>query len=453
MSLAALLHDQNPWWRDVTARRAIRFPHRRQMQTQVLAQLLRTDRRAAVVVGPRQVGKTVLLSQLVDDLLEQAKLPAANVAYFDFSDDRLTERLSPRDVVAYEPDGLDHEHPRVFLLDEIGSAARWSDWLKQAVDTTSYRIVVTDSAATLLRAGGRESGLGRWDEFRLEGLSFREFLAMQATPGESPEHVARRLPSPFKRYLVWGGYPEHVFNDLRDEVRRRIRTDIVERAIFRDLLRFDIDLQRVRDLFVYLVEDSGAIFDPSIRARDLSRPSADPADKRSIGKWLDLLEETYLVERLEPFGTKPAVRLSGKSRPKIYATDHGLVTAFAPVPDPLTDADTYSRALEAMVFRHLRELAGQKQARLSYFRSTGKGDELEVDFILDGPEGRIAIEVTSSVEPRREKVARFTKAIEHLQPKRAVLLYGGFEERSERGLLFVPAESFMLDPARWVLGA
>ncbi len=452
MSTAALLHDQNPWWSDPNARPASRFPYRRPAQKRVLGQVLRADRRAVVVIGPRQVGKTVLLKQCVDDLLTQERLPPGNLTYFDFSDDRLTEPLSPRDVIQHEPSGVDRGRPRIFLFDEVGRAQRWSEWLKQAVDTTDHRIVVTDSAATLLR-GGRESGLGRWDELRLEGLSYPEFLGMQATPGEPVERVARRLPSAFQRYLAWGGFPEHVFNELREEVRRRIRTDTVERAIFRDLLDFDVDLQRVRDLFVYLVEDSGAIFDPSVRGRDLAREGADPADKRSINKWLEFLEETLLIERLDPMGTKASARLSGKARPKIYATDHGLVMAFARVPDPLADVDARARALEAMVFRHLRELTTEKHSALSYSRSPRKGDELEIDFVFEGTDGPVAVEVTISVDVRSEKIARLGEAAEQVGAKRSLLVYGGYEEsQSARGPVLVPAEQFMLNPARWVLG-
>jgi uncharacterized protein len=84
-----ILQDQNPWWRSADARRASAYPVRRELQREVVERAGRlADRRAVVVVGPRQVGKTVLLLQTADDLLT-AGWPAANLTYFDFSDDRL----------------------------------------------------------------------------------------------------------------------------------------------------------------------------------------------------------------------------------------------------------------------------------------------------------------------------------------------------------------------------
>jgi predicted AAA+ superfamily ATPase len=58
----------------------------------VLAQLLGDSRRALVLSGPRQVGKTTILYQVIGDLLGNQGWPAENITYFDFSDERLSAR-------------------------------------------------------------------------------------------------------------------------------------------------------------------------------------------------------------------------------------------------------------------------------------------------------------------------------------------------------------------------
>jgi predicted AAA+ superfamily ATPase len=274
MQLSELVHDLNPSWRSASLRSRANLLPRREMHGRLLEHLSRNARRAAVLVGPRQVGKTTLLRQLGDALLDGG-VPAANITYFDFSDDRLPEAgISPRDVIAVRPEGFQADAPRFFLFDEVSRATRWADWLKHAVDAGEGRIVVTDSAAALLRQSGRESGQGRWDEFHLETLSLREFVALQALPREAFETTLQRLGRPLDRYLSVGGYPEHITANSLAEARRRIRADTVERAILRDLLRMDVDVERVRELFVYLLEDSGAIFDAGARQRLLDRPGA-----------------------------------------------------------------------------------------------------------------------------------------------------------------------------------
>jgi len=441
MSFAPILEDQNPWWRDAAHRSARRYPARRDLQSVVLAQLLRRDdRRAVVLLGPRQVGKTVLLRQTADDLLD-AGLAPGNLTYFDFSDERLTEVTSLREVADAQPVGGDPDQPRVLLFDEVRSSGEWDRWLKQAVDAGGQRIAVSDSAASLLRDGARESGQGRWDEHRLEGLSFREFLRLQAGPEEPVEGVLRRSPNQLERYLALGGFPEHARSDDFPEVRRRLRGDIADRAILRDLSVFGVEVQRVKDLFVYLVQDSGAELTLKTRADDLK------ADTRSVGDWVRLLSETLLIARLDRATRRATAGL--RSSYKLYAADHGLVAAFAAAP-PGDDA-VRARIFEAVVFRHLREVALKVEASLTYFRAE-KGDE-EIDFVLRGPDAVVGVEVTSSSRLRPEKIEKVRKVGRSLGADRLLIVHGGSVEAAHPEVQAVPLQRFLLDPISAVGGA
>jgi predicted AAA+ superfamily ATPase len=384
-----------------------------------------------VLLGPRQVGKTILLLQLADDLLDQG-WPPRNLTYFDFTDDRLTEEVTARGVAELQPVGFDPEHPRVLLLDEIRSAPNWDRWLKQAVDHRVGKIVATDSAAGLLRHESRESGLGRWDEHILETLSFREFVRLYATPGETLEETVRQRGDLHERYLEIGGFPEYVKNDDDTEVRRRLRSDVADRAILRDLLGQGVDVQRVKDLFVYLVQDSGAELNAEARARDLS------ADPRTAREWVRLLTDTLLIFPLERGIRHPAAGL--RSRPKVYAGDPGLVAAFAL--SPVHDAGVRAKVFEAAVFRHLREAARELEGKLTYFRHK---DDLEIDFVFEVAGSTLGIEVTSGVRVRSDKLARLRKAGEALGADRLLLVHGGVVEE-QQAVRSLPLQSFLLDP-------
>jgi len=257
MNVFDLIAAQNPWWSRPSRRMAKGFPRRRRLQPRVVEQLVRRgEHRALVLMGPRQVGKTTLLLQVIDDLLDRG-WPPANLTYFDFSDHRVTEPITAHEVVEADPEGLDPERPRIFLLDEIAGVPRWDRWLKQAVDRRLGRIIATDSAASLVREAGRESGPGRWDEIWLEGLTFREFVDF-SQPGASESSARALAPSLLEPYLLRGGLPEHTVSltDPRsgeddETVLRKIREDVVERALLRDLVRAVEDPAPVRTLFVY----------------------------------------------------------------------------------------------------------------------------------------------------------------------------------------------------------
>lgn len=440
MDIFDLIIAQNPWWSHPGRRMAKGFPRRRQLQPQVVEQLLRHGKhRALVLMGPRQVGKTTLLLQVIDDLLDRG-WPPANLTYFDFSDHRVTSPITARDVVEAEPEGLDPETPRIFLLDEIASVPRWDRWLKQAVDQRIGRIIVTDSAASLVREAGRESGPGRWDEIWLEGLTFREFIAF-SQPGGSEDSSRALAPRLLERYLLWGGFPEHApsMSELQDDeddeaVMRKLREDVVERALLRDLVRAVEDPAPVRTLFVYLVQASGAILNVAKRASDLQR------DPRTVGRWVHLLEDTLLLVRLPRFAEHPAALL--RARPKIFAADHGLVNALALL-DP-GEAEVRGNVFETVVFRHLRELQREDaRVRLSYYHD---GRKVEGDFIVQSPGSTIAIEVTSSARPKAERLAKLRRIAQRTGADRRILIYSGAVERRHEDVELLPVARFLWQP-------
>jgi hypothetical protein len=394
---------------------------------------LESGRRAALIVGPRQVGKTTLLLQLANELLSQG-WPPGNLIYFDFSDDRLIDQLSPRSVVEATTIPRSPDLPRLFLFDEISKSANWAAWLKQAVDTTQDRFLVTDSAPSMLRGGAAESGQGRWDELPIEGLSFNEFLRIVA-PGQAPEQTLRRVPNTVERYLAVGGFPEHALSDDYYRVRERIRNDTRDRAIVRDLLSLGLDVDRVEKLFVYLVQDSGAIFSARTRAHDLG------ADPRSVAQWVRALENICLVTPLQRHTERATARL--RSQPKIYAADHGLVAAFAPGGSVERDQTVRSQAFEAVVFRHLRDVAKLVHGELTFFR---RDDDLEADFVLSSDQGRVVVEVIASLSPAPRKLNRLFRAAEILKTSRLVMIHGGIMDSPQGMVNSLSLARFLLTP-------
>jgi len=444
MSFMPVLLDQNPWWISPTARQSTGYQASRDFRQRLSAHAQSLDRRALVVLGPRQVGKTVALKQLIDELLDGG-WPAQNVTYFDFSDERLTALPSPREVASFEPAGILHDRPRLLVLDEINKAARWQDWLKQSVDTSpALRVIATGSIAGALRSGSRESGQGRWDEMLVGGLTYAEHLRFRA-PTLSTSEVRRRFPNELERYLNLGGFPEHVTADTFADVARarsRIREDIADRAIARDLAESGVDVDGARRLFVFLAAQSGAIFSALERARDLK------VDERTVKGWLERLIDAQLVCRLEAH-SRGAAQL--RAKPKIYAVDHGMVGAFAVSPDRRRDHGVSGRIVETVVVRHLRAIAEESIDQLSFFRSVKdeKRDTHEADLILPTGNGPpIVVEVTSSASVKPEKIKRTKQIGKKLATNELILVHGGihFEERD--GVRCIPLEQFLLDPGQ-----
>jgi len=433
---------QNPWWRDPEARRARRYPNRRQVFERLKSRLeSRASRRATLLLGPRQVGKTRLLWQVADSLLDGG-WPPRHVTYFDFSDDRITAEVSPREVVTLAPAPVRPDLPHAFLFDEVEYFPNWAQWLKQAVDEERHAFLVTGSAASVLRQGSIESGLGRWDEIPIEGLSFQEYLTFLGRGEGAPSEVYRRTPNALDRYLIMGGFPEHVGAEDPRDVLRKLREDIAEKAIRKDLLRWKVDVERVKALFVHLVESSGSEFSREARASDVG------ANVKSIDEWVGLLEQTHLIKPLRRYAlasergsVKPSKRLRPKTR--FYAADHGLISAFCSVDNPLNDPVLRGQIYEAVVFRHLREVIRElREEAPSYYRDE-KGRE--IDFLLHLGKRVVAVEVTSRPDAAR-KASGLAGAGKRARADKLLVIHGGVSRESRDGMVASPLHEFLLDP-------
>ena len=449
MSDVSLAEQMNPWWRDPSALPPGLRHTRRSMQREIVRRLKEEPRRATMLRGPRQVGKTTLLHQCVADLI-QADWPPSNVTYFDFSDERVVAKSSsPRKLAEYQPAGANAALPRVLLLDEVTRSERWAEWLEQAVDAGGHRICVTDSAASLLRGGTTESGVGRWDDLELETLTYPEFLLLQAREDEDAAGVERRVPRAFERYLRLGGFPEHILDESELRAWGRLRDDISGRAIRKDLAAAQVDTERVNHVFQYLVESSGEILDPRKLASQLGASVPAP-DRRSLEKWLHLLESTLLIRRLTRRTGAASSRSKAQANARSYAADHGLVMAFAPIVDPGTDDETRGRACEALVYRHLRELEREQLVRLSFHRAA-RGED-EIDFVVDRREGSpVPIEVKHSQRPGSGALAALPARADAIGAERCLMIHGGPEVAERDGVQMVPLRDFALDVPRYIL--
>jgi uncharacterized protein len=235
--------------------------------------------------------------------------------------------------------------------------------------------------------------------------------------------------------LSVGGFPEHALSVDYYQVRERLRADIADRAIRRDLLRLAVDVERLRALLVYLVQDSGAILNAATRGRDLG------ADPRSVSHWVNLLEDTSLITRLPRYAGSAAARL--RSQPRIYASDHGLIAAFTPGGSLERDENVRGRTVEAVVYRHLRELARSVRAEIAFFR---RNDDLEAHFVLDLDVGRIVIEVTGTSDPAGRKFNRLIRVGEILKTKNMVLIHGGMADALNPPVLSFSLPRFLVEP-------
>ncbi|MBI2368842.1 MAG: ATP-binding protein [Deltaproteobacteria bacterium] len=427
------------------------------------------------VTGPRRVGKSTLLHQVVRHQLRQG-YPPDLLIYYSLDDPALFRPSIQRDGFM---EALMLEvrrragRKRVFLLlDEIQRLEHWELYLKKYYDLRyPVRLVVSGSASSPIFKKSRESLLGRVKDYHLLPFSFREFLLYrvrddrdlfteleaiyqdgttlrgkmvgdprhldlrQVTIRAPGERLWRLASQAFEDYLREGGFPEVWEMETWDQKVEYLYDNQVKKVIYEDLV-LAAEFRKpelLKRFYISLLEQPG-------REVNLSRIAEEtgvlPAQAE---KYLPLLEMTDLVAHVEKF-RKSALRLR-RGNIKFYLIDLALRNAVLRVRDAgLSDPTTLGMYAENLVFNALRKWRGT--VAFDYYRER---DE-EVDFIVHlGPRKYLPFEVKyrentteGDLRPIRNFMRRFRAPLGIVVCKRA-------EDCGPRdGLFLIPLLHFLL---------
>lgn len=374
--------------------------YRRQSQFETLQGRLAEPRRfIQVLAGPRQVGKTTLVRQV----LEASGLPfhyasADEAVGYDAAWIRAQWEIARRLVPA------ETDRPAVLVLDEVQKVPAWSDTVKARWDEdtrtgTYLHVVALGSSPLLVQRGLTESLAGRFEIVRVPHWSF----------GEMQDAFGYDLDG----FVFYGGYPgASGLVDDEERWRAYILDSLVETTISRDLLLMSSIAKPalLRQLFGLACEYSGQV----LSYTKMLGQFHDAGNTTTLAHYLRLLDGVGMVRGLQKYSGS-AVRRRGSS-PKFVAHNTGLVSAVRGIPFPVVraNAELWGRLVETAVGAHLVNLG----LTPNYWRDRNR----EVDFVVEAPRSTTAIEVTSG---RRKDALPGLDAFLQRTPEARPLLIGG----------------------------
>lgn len=296
-------------------------------------------RRAVLLMGPRRVGKTVLIRHAVRVLLDRGVRPE-RILYVSV-DHPLFNGLGLADFLAAweEATGLSLEDGEAFVFfDEIQYLRDWERHLKALVDQhPSVRFVASGSAAAALKLKSQESGAGRFTDFLLPPLTFSEYLSLTEPERRAPDPTAdtEALNRRFVSYVNFGGYPEVALSpEIQADPGRFVKADIIDKVLLRDLptLYGIEDVQELNALFTTLAFNSAN----EVSLEALSKKSG--VAKNTLKRYIEYLEAAFLLKVVHRVD-RNARRFQRATAFKVYLTNPSMRAAlFAPVSadDPAT---------------------------------------------------------------------------------------------------------------------
>lgn len=437
--LLTLLNRFNTWWDGDPVPTSLQKDEHRRRDFYAIRPRLQSGRQILMIRGPRQVGKTTLCGQLIDDLLTPPlEVPPERILYVTADNSQILsnpENVIRDSIEVFEQyvleDAINNLEGSVFVfIDEIQKIDDWGSVLKYYVDTyANLQFVVTGSVSTLIKKDASETLVGRIEDRivmpmkYVEHVRYKELLEEETIyehstqirdalkngvktdyPAEFTEKLVGfygkyedaipALNSCKDRYLLTGGYPGVLKDDLVDAYAKL--DDDLRTTVTGDVATV-YDVQKPQKMLQVL-----SLFMESTTGKLNVQNIADTTnlDRDTVERYMEYLKEFFLISRCPKYATS---EYSAGGHPKVYLQDVGLYNTLAGTmaEDTLRDGEKMGPILETATFDHARRLqfylSDTQSVEVAYWDKRG-----EVDFVLSNPEYALPIEVKNGDTTRSD---------------------------------------------------
>ncbi|KGN79701.1 ATPase AAA [Porphyromonas cangingivalis] len=374
------------------------------------ARLQEPRRFMQVLAGPRQVGKSTLVGQLLQDITIPYSIEVADAV--DPKDGDWIRRVWEGARTSMTILG---EKERLLVIDEIQKIDNWSEVVKREWDEDTrkqinLKVILLGSSRLLLKKGLTESLAGRFELIRLGHWSFQEM------------HDAFGVT--LDEYIYFGGYPGSA-HMIRDEKRWRkyIKDSLVAPSIEKDVL---MTSNIYKPALMKQLFELGCGYSAEILSlTKLMGQLQDAGNVTTLASYLEILDQCGLLTGLQKYAHDEA-RKRG-SIPKYQVYNNALLTAYKGRSffTDRTDPKIWGRWVESAVGTHLLSIAEELDYQVYYWRETAKSKaskDKEVDFIIVNDGEITAIEVKSG---RRGMNSGLPAFVEDFHPKKSFVVGPG----------------------------
>ena len=319
-----------------------------------------------VLTGVRRCGKSVLLTQIEEEILAQ-NVPHDHIIRINFEDIQFEKIRTAEKLNQYVLEKICDSAKYYIFLDEIQHVRQFEKVLASLRATQNCSIFITGSNSKLLSGKMGTLLVGRCIEFRIMPFSFSEAYEYVTTA-----HGKTIVPDEFIfDYLRWGGFPQRFAFDQESDITLYLQQTyqgIIDRDIITDAKR--TNREKLLKIASYVMANSGKEFSAQSICNYFERQNNDPIDKASVYRYLDRMEKACLINRVKRFDIVGKRQLSYIE--KQYAVDSG----FRMINTNFTRYDN-TFFLENIVYNELFSRG--------YQIFVGKTQRGEIDFlVLDG---------------------------------------------------------------------
>ena len=343
-----------------------------------------------VISGPRQVGKSTLVKQVLQDtdipymFVSADNVDSGNTGWIGEVWSTARARMKAASAEQF-----------LLVIDEVHKVNNWSEAVKKEWDEDTFndlelKVVILGSSRLLLKDGLTESLAGRYELIRMPHWSYAE--------------MRDAFNLDLDRYIYFGGYPggaKYVEDERR--WRRYIKDSIVAPAIERDVLMTKTVYKPA--LMKQLFEVGCAYSGKELSLNKMLGQLQDAGNVTTLAGYLTTLDESRLLCGMHKYARDNARKYNSAPKLMVYNTALFSVQSGMSFNKALTSPIAWGRWVESAVGAFLLNMADEYDYKLFYWRER----EDEVDFVIDAEDKLVAIEVKSGRRTNNQGLSEFMK--------------------------------------------
>jgi predicted AAA+ superfamily ATPase len=417
-----ILAEHNPWWN--SGKVDALFKGRKRKDYEIIIKSAKI-REITIITGVRRSGKSTLMYQIIDSLLEQGIKPE-QILLLNLEDPKLDKENLDEIYSSYKS-SINPKEKSYILLDEIQRKEAWERWIRKHYDMkTECKFIISGSCSYLLKKEYSTLLTGRNITFEVFPLSFNEYLEFKnidTSQNMMLEKDTYQITNALTEYIEKGGFPNIFFTD--PQFKTKILMQYFDDIIYKDIIdRHNLSSSKTRDLAIYLMTNiTGKISLRSIR-------NTLGLSYESIKEYVAHYIEAFLFFRLEHFSYSIKEQKTRSS--KIYCIDTGIRNAVS-----FKFSKDEGKLAENIVMVELK----RRGEEIFYWNDTGS----EVDFIIKNKDNNLtAINVTftDNITSREEEGLINFK---HTYKKAArLILITKNTEKKENSIEYIPLGKWLM---------
>ena len=323
-----------------------------------------------VLVGIRRCGKSVILTQIMDELKKE-KIDNQHIIYINFEDYDFIDYTEPKSLNNYIKSKIKDDKKYYIFLDEIQNVDAWEKVINSLRATKNVSIFITGSNSDLLSSDLATHIAGRYISFKITPFTFKEACQLLNVNDDSKEKI-------FEDYIKWGGMPQR-FMQLDDNSKKIYLNDIYDSIIIKDIIkRFNIkDVDLLNRIVTYILTTPSQTFSPE-SLKKYFESSSRKVSLETLYNYLDYISKANLISKVDRYDLRGKRILTGKY--KYYLTDLGFTNIL-------------SEGKKEQLGAYLENVVYNELVARGYNVNIGNIENGEIDFIATKFDDKMYIQV------------------------------------------------------------